>query len=74
MMPNSMIQVLGFAESDILILWILTWKCDFDVVMPQIEAMAEDIQPLLSELRDSGLLREFESLTKSLAETTEDMR
>eukprot|EP00268_Persea_americana_P040096 TRINITY_DN39754_c0_g2_i1.p1 TRINITY_DN39754_c0_g2~~TRINITY_DN39754_c0_g2_i1.p1 ORF type:complete len:115 (-),score=24.60 TRINITY_DN39754_c0_g2_i1:130-474(-) len=49
-------------------------KCDFDVVMPQVEAMAEDIQPLLSELHDSGLLREFESLTKSLTETTEDLR
>lgn len=59
---------------DILIVWILTCKCDFDVVMPQVDAMAEDIQPLLSELRDSGLLREFESLTKSLTETTEDLR
>ncbi|KAL5991936.1 Protein TRIGALACTOSYLDIACYLGLYCEROL 2, chloroplastic [Asimina triloba] len=39
-----------------------------------IEAMAEDIQPLLSEARTSGLLKEVESLTKSLTEATEDLR
>ncbi|XXG90008.1 hypothetical protein AAC387_Pa12g1877 [Persea americana] len=47
---------------------------DAKPLLAKVEAMAEDIQPLLSELHDSGLLREFESLTKSLTETTEDLR
>lgn len=36
--------------------------------------MAEDVQPLLAEVRDSGLLKEVESLTKSLTEITTDLR
>lgn len=42
--------------------------------MSQIKAMAEDVQPLLSEIRKSGLLTEVESLTKSLTQATEDLR
>lgn len=42
--------------------------------MSQIKAMAEDVQPLLSEIRESGLLTEVESLTKSLTQATEDLR
>lgn len=45
-----------------------------DVVMPQIQAMAEDVQPLLAEVHDSGLLKEVESLTKSLTQASEDLR
>lgn len=44
------------------------------VVLQQIEAMAEAIQPLLAEINDSALLKEVESLTKSLTEATEDLR
>lgn len=44
------------------------------VAMPQIKAMAEDVQPLLTEVRDSGLLSEVESLTKSLTQASEDLR
>lgn len=40
----------------------------------QIEAMAEDVQPLLAEVRDSGLLKEVESLTRSLTQVSEDLR
>ncbi|XP_052211606.1 protein TRIGALACTOSYLDIACYLGLYCEROL 2, chloroplastic isoform X2 [Diospyros lotus] len=40
----------------------------------KIKAMAEDVQPLLSEVRDSGLLREIENLTKSLTEASEELR
>ncbi|KAG7036881.1 Protein TRIGALACTOSYLDIACYLGLYCEROL 2, chloroplastic [Cucurbita argyrosperma subsp. argyrosperma] len=40
----------------------------------KIQAMAEDVQPLLAELRDSGLLKEVENLTKSLSHATEDLR
>lgn len=46
----------------------------FDVVMFQIKAMAEDVQPLLTEFRDTSLLKEIESLTKSLTQATEDLR
>lgn len=46
----------------------------FDVVMSQIKAMAEDVQPLLAEVRDSGLLKEVENLTRSLTEASEDLR
>ena len=42
--------------------------------MFQIKAMTEDVQPLLAEVRDSGLLKEAESLMKSLTQASEDMR
>lgn len=42
--------------------------------MQQIEVLGEDIQPLLAEVRDSTLLKDVESLTKSLAMATEDLR
>ena len=47
---------------------------EFDVVMFQIESMAEDVQPLLAEFRDSGLLKEVENLTRSLTQASEDLR
>ncbi|RVW20727.1 Protein trigalactosyldiacylglycerol 2, chloroplastic [Vitis vinifera] len=43
-------------------------------MMFQIKAMAEDVQPLVTEFRDTGLLKEVESLTKSLAQATEELR
>lgn len=46
----------------------------FGVVMPQMKAMALDVQPLLAEIRDSGLLKEVESLTQSLTEASNDLR
>ncbi|KOM46699.1 hypothetical protein LR48_Vigan07g040300 [Vigna angularis] len=46
----------------------------FDVVMPQIKAMAEDVHPLLAEVRDSGLLKELENLTQNLTQASEDLR
>lgn len=36
--------------------------------------MAEDVQPMLAEVRDSGLLKEVDSLTRSLTQATEDLR
>lgn len=47
---------------------------DFDEVMSQIKAMTEDVQPLLNEVRDSGLLKEVENLTRSLTLASEDLR
>lgn len=49
-------------------------NCVFDVVISQIKAMSEDVQPLLAEIRDGGLLKEVESLTKSLTQASEDLR
>lgn len=46
----------------------------FDVVMPQMKAMALDVQPLLAEVRDSGLLKELENLTRSLTQASDDLR
>lgn len=43
-------------------------------LLAKIEALAENIQPLLAELRGSNLLKDVESLTRSLADTTEDLR
>ncbi|XP_048433386.1 protein TRIGALACTOSYLDIACYLGLYCEROL 2, chloroplastic-like isoform X1 [Pyrus x bretschneideri] len=40
----------------------------------QIQAMAEDVQPLLAEFRESGLLKEVDSLTRSLTQALEDVR
>lgn len=42
--------------------------------MSQIKAMADDVQPLLAEVRDSGLLKEVENLTRSLTQASEDLR
>lgn len=46
----------------------------FDVVMPQMQAMADDIQPLIAEVHNSGLLTEVEALTKSLTAASEELR
>ncbi|KAL2513563.1 Protein TRIGALACTOSYLDIACYLGLYCEROL 2 [Forsythia ovata] len=40
----------------------------------KIKAMAEDIQPLLAEVHDSGLLKEVENLTKTLTQASGDLR
>lgn len=42
--------------------------------MSQINAMAEDLQPLLADVRDSGLLKEVENLTRSLTQASDDLR
>jgi len=36
--------------------------------------MAEDIQPLLADVRNTSLLKDEECLTKNLAEATEELR
>ncbi|KAK4856015.1 hypothetical protein QYF36_013299 [Acer negundo] len=43
-------------------------------LLTKIQAMAEDIQPLLAEVRDSGLLKEVEGLTRNLKQASEDLR
>lgn len=43
-------------------------------LLTQMKAMALDVQPLLAEVRDSGLLKEVESLTRSLTQASDDLR
>ncbi|KAJ7980672.1 protein TRIGALACTOSYLDIACYLGLYCEROL 2, chloroplastic-like [Quillaja saponaria] len=43
-------------------------------LLTKIQAMAEDFQPLLAEVRDSGLLKEVENLTRSLTQASDDLR
>ncbi|XP_020228110.1 protein TRIGALACTOSYLDIACYLGLYCEROL 2, chloroplastic [Cajanus cajan] len=43
-------------------------------LLTKIKAMAEDVQPLLTEVRDSNLLKEVENLTRSLTQASEDLR
>lgn len=43
-------------------------------LLAKMTAMAEDVQPLLAEVRDGGLLKEVEALTKSLTHASEDLR
>lgn len=58
-------------------LFYLAFSCPnflFDLVMPQMKAMSEDVQPLLAEVRDNGLLKEVENLTRSLTQASDDLR
>lgn len=43
-------------------------------LLVKIEAIAEDVQPLLAEVRGSTLLKDFEGLTKSLAIASQELR
>uniref|UniRef100_A0A2P2K0K7 Mce/MlaD domain-containing protein n=1 Tax=Rhizophora mucronata TaxID=61149 RepID=A0A2P2K0K7_RHIMU len=43
-------------------------------LLAKIQAMTKDVQPLLSEVRDGGLLKEVEALTRSLTQASEDLR
>ncbi|KAJ4969954.1 hypothetical protein NE237_003053 [Protea cynaroides] len=43
-------------------------------LLAKIEAMAKDVHPLLAEVRDSSVLKEVESLTRSLTEAAVDLR
>ncbi|KAK7820018.1 protein trigalactosyldiacylglycerol 2 [Quercus suber] len=43
-------------------------------LMSQIKALTEDVQPLLAEVRDSGLLQDVDKLTRSLTESCEELR
>ncbi|KAJ0983999.1 hypothetical protein J5N97_002355 [Dioscorea zingiberensis] len=47
---------------------------DAKPLLEKMEAMAEDIQPFLTEVRDSALLKDVENLMKTLSEATEDLR
>eukprot|EP00256_Glycine_max_P044271 XP_006595796.2 protein TRIGALACTOSYLDIACYLGLYCEROL 2, chloroplastic [Glycine max] len=43
-------------------------------LLTQIKAMAEDVQPLLAEVRDCGVLKEVENLTQNLIQASDDLR
>ncbi|XP_002964383.2 protein TRIGALACTOSYLDIACYLGLYCEROL 2, chloroplastic [Selaginella moellendorffii] len=43
-------------------------------LLAKVQSMAGDMEPLIKEIRDGGLLKEFEKLTKVAAEAGEDLR
>ncbi|CAM8981986.1 unnamed protein product [Rhodiola kirilowii] len=47
---------------------------DAKPLLAKIQAMSEDVQPLIAEFRDSGLLKEVDTLTRSLTNMSEDLR
>nr|POE95715.1 protein trigalactosyldiacylglycerol 2, chloroplastic [Quercus suber] len=52
-------------------------KCSEEEARPllsKIKALTEDVQPLLAEVRDSGLLQDVDKLTRSLTESCEELR
>lgn len=42
--------------------------------MEQMEALADEIQPLLSEVRGSDMLKDVEAIAKGLADASSDLR
>lgn len=40
----------------------------------QVQSMAGDVEPLLKEVRDGGILKDFEKLTRIAAEAGSDFR
>jgi hypothetical protein len=42
--------------------------------MEQIEALAEEVQPVLAEVRDSDLVKDVETIAKGLADASGDLR
>ncbi|KAF8396784.1 hypothetical protein HHK36_018416 [Tetracentron sinense] len=67
-------EEIGVAKSYALAERVASVVLEAKPLLAKIEAMAEDVQPLLAEVRNGGLLKEVESLTKSLTEATEDLR
>ncbi|EPS69737.1 hypothetical protein M569_05026, partial [Genlisea aurea] len=43
-------------------------------LLTKIQAMAEDLEPLVSEFHDSGMLRQVEYLTRSLTQASDELR
>lgn len=43
-------------------------------LLTKMKVVAEDLQPLLADVRDSGLLKEVENLTRSLTQASDDLR
>ncbi|WOL15416.1 hypothetical protein Cni_G24197 [Canna indica] len=65
---------IGVSKSYKLVEKVATVVEETQPLLAKIEALAEDIQPLLSGISDSTLMKDVESLTKSLARITEDLR
>ncbi|XP_024025904.1 protein TRIGALACTOSYLDIACYLGLYCEROL 2, chloroplastic [Morus notabilis] len=68
------VEAIGIANTYSLAQQVASVIGEAKPLLAKIQAMAEDIQPLLAEVRDSGLLKEVETLTKSLTEASEDLR
>lgn len=58
----------------LLVLLNVIWMELMVVMEQQIEALAEEFQPMLSEVRDSDLLKDVETIAKGLADASGDLR
>ncbi|KAL5851235.1 hypothetical protein ACOSQ3_006353 [Xanthoceras sorbifolium] len=68
------VEEIGVANSYLLAERVASVIEEAKPLLTKIQAMAEDVQPLLAEVRESGLLKEVESLTISLTQASEDLR
>ncbi|KAH0462746.1 hypothetical protein IEQ34_010321 [Dendrobium chrysotoxum] len=68
------VEEIGVSKSYLLAEKVASVMQEAQPLVAKIEAIAEDIQPLLVEVRSSTLLKDFEVLTKSLAEATRELR
>ncbi|KAK8950971.1 hypothetical protein KSP39_PZI004149 [Platanthera zijinensis] len=67
-------EEIGIRKSYILAEKVASIVQEAKPLLAKFEPLAEDIQPLLAEIRDSAVLKDVEVLTKSLAEATEQLR
>ncbi|KAJ7947479.1 protein TRIGALACTOSYLDIACYLGLYCEROL 2, chloroplastic-like [Quillaja saponaria] len=68
------VEEIGIANSYLLAQRVSSVIEEAKPLLTKIQAMAEDVQPLLAEVHGSGLLKEVESLTRSLTQASDDLR
>ncbi|KAJ4823464.1 Protein TRIGALACTOSYLDIACYLGLYCEROL 2, chloroplastic [Turnera subulata] len=68
------VEEIGVANSYSLAERVATVIEEAKPLLTKIKAMADDVQPLLADVRDSGLLKEVEALTRSITQASEDLR
>ncbi|KAM3694893.1 hypothetical protein ACB094_07G089700 [Castanea mollissima] len=68
------VEDIGIANHNSLAKRVLSAIEEARPLLSKIKALAEDVQPLLAEVRDSGLLQDVDKLTRSLTESCEELR
>lgn len=67
-------EEIGVARSYALAEKVAAIAVEAQPLISKVEAMLEDIQPMLSQVRRSELLKDVQSLTRTLADATQDLR
>ncbi|CAA6669378.1 unnamed protein product [Spirodela intermedia] len=67
-------EEIGVARSYALAEKVASIALEAQPLISKIEAMLEDVQPMLSEVRSSELLKDVQSLTRTLADATQNLR